>query len=86
MGVVSSSKAKSANMKNRRSRYLVYAELHGFGKMPSAFDEDKAGRPVERRLNRIQQHFFGYPTFLLEFIQRPDYLEAIILTHHRTPP
>ena len=60
MGVVSSSKAKSANMKNRRSRYLVYAELHGFGKMPSAFDEDKAGRPVERRLNRIERVVAAY--------------------------
>lgn len=41
-------------------RFHVHAELHGSGSLPADFDDAKAGRPIERRLNRIERVVAAY--------------------------
>ena len=48
------------DMTNSRSKYLVQAELVGTGAFPEDFDDAKAGRPIERRLNRIERVVAAY--------------------------
>ncbi len=47
-------------MNKGRSRFVVHAELQGTGKMPADFDDIKAGRPMERRLNRMERVVAAY--------------------------
>jgi hypothetical protein len=43
-----------------RSKFYVHAELTGTGKLPADFDDAKAGRPIERRLNRMERVVAAY--------------------------
>ncbi len=47
-------------MNKGRSRFVLQAQLHGTGTMPEDFDDIKAGRPMERRLNRIERVVAAY--------------------------
>lgn len=42
-------------MNTTRNTYQVHAELRETGSAPAEFDDDKAGHPLERRLNRIER-------------------------------
>ena len=47
-------------MNSPRSKYQVHVELLGTGNFPAEFDDTKAGRPIERRLNRIERVVAAY--------------------------
>lgn len=47
-------------MNKTRSKYQVHAELLVSGSASAEFDDAKAGRPMERRLNRIERVVVAY--------------------------
>lgn len=47
-------------MNKKRSKYEVHAEIVVTGNASAEFDDVKAGRPIERRLNRIERVVAAY--------------------------
>ena len=47
-------------MNNPRHRFYVHAELKRFSSTSAEFDDVKAGRPIERRLKRIERVTLSY--------------------------
>jgi len=47
-------------MSNPRHKFYVHAELKRSGSASAAFDDAKAGRPIERRLNRMERVVIAY--------------------------
>ena len=47
-------------MNNSRRKFQVYAELIGLSGASADFDDIKAGRPIERRLNRMERVVIAY--------------------------
>ena len=61
-------------MNNTRVKYLVHARLKEKGTFPADFDDARAGRPIERRLNRIERVVTAYRGEIVERLSKDMHL------------
>lgn len=61
-------------MNNTRCKYLVHARLKEKGTFPADFDDARAGRPIERRQNRIERVVAAYRGEIAERLSKDMHL------------